>query len=217
MNNTIWNGKYFKMIYPGKPRTWSWFKTTPKTCWQLSMHDHLNSRSVTNMLDINIIMGMTIKSQCLSRKILKKIKNSRIKCIQDYIKWNRKGQNNVLHLNNIRKKNTLPINKAKGDLLWMCIIIMANYIIIIIIRVNSRFYSSNHEGLLEHSGDLLMARCLNIRHTESITIPLLGSRCIDLGWDIHSCLVCRIYRFYQLIVGSIARDNQILHLAPPYR
>ena len=54
----------------------------------------------------------------------------------------------LIHLNNIRKKNTLPINKAKGDRLWMCIIIRENYIIIIIIRANSRFYSAKHEGFL---------------------------------------------------------------------
>ena len=51
-------------------------------------------------------------------------------------KIKQKETKNVLHLNNIRKKNTLPINKAKWDRLWMCIIIRANYIIIIIIRAN---------------------------------------------------------------------------------
>ena len=55
-------------------------------------------------------------------------------------KMKQKETNNALHLNNIRKKNTPPVNKAKGDRLWMCIIITAIYIIIII-RANSWFYS----------------------------------------------------------------------------
>ena len=106
MNNTIWNRKYFKTVssYPGKPRTW------------------LDLKYTKNMLATQLAWPSN-KSQCSSRKFVKKIKNLRIKCIQDYIKWNRKRQNNVLFLNNIRKKNTLPINKAKGDRLWTCIII----------------------------------------------------------------------------------------------
>ena len=46
-----------------------------------------------------------------------------------------------------RNKNTLPINKAKWELTLVCIIIWANYIIIII-RANSRFYSSKYECFL---------------------------------------------------------------------
>ena len=33
-------------------------------------------------------------------------------------KLNRKRQNNVLHLNNIKKKNTLPINKLTLDVYY---------------------------------------------------------------------------------------------------
>ena len=38
--------------------------------------------------------------------------------------------------------------KQRGNRLWLHIRIRANYIIMIISRANSRFYSSNHEGFL---------------------------------------------------------------------
>ena len=159
---------------------------------------------------------------------MKKIKNPRIQCIQDYIKWNRKKQKNVLHLNNIRMKNTLLINKAywielhvialhvialhviarQGNAqLWMCIIIRANYIIIIIIRRNSRYYSAKHEGFLCTPEIYWRASA------KTLDTRIYGQSPYH-GWDIHCCVMCRIYMFYQQIVGSIARDNQILHLAP---
>ena len=86
----------------------------------------------------------------------------------------------------------------------MCIIISANYIIIIIIRVNSWFYSTKQEGFW--STPVIYwwpgAKTLD---------TLIYGQSLYHCWDIHSCLMCRIYRFYQRIVGSISRDNQILH------
>ena len=88
-----------------------------KNMLALSLHDYPNSLSITNTLDIKIIMGMTqINRNACKEKLWKKFKIHEQKCIQDYIKWNRDQKNkNVLHLNNIKSKNTLPINKAKGD------------------------------------------------------------------------------------------------------
>ena len=62
-------------------------------------------------------------------------------------KLKRKRQNNVLHLNSIRKKNTLPINKLTLDVYYYRGKLYYNNNNNNI-RANSRFYSAKHEGFL---------------------------------------------------------------------